>query len=90
MAGRSYLDLDELESAVRANRPAEMRIAWCDDATTRAWLAVVARFGELPVRFDAGDSACGPVPLPASARAVATPGGIDDVAVTRYWNRRMP
>lgn len=91
--GRSYADLDQLEAAVRATRPAFVRIVSCEPEAARAWLAAVPRFDSLPLQLDVIDAsspACRPAAMPAGASQAIGPTGIDGSAVAKYWEQRMP
>ena len=91
--GRAYIDLDQLEAAVRATRPASVRIVSCEPEATRAWLAAVHRFDNMPMELDVDASApaCGAAAVPVSSSAAGGGlAGIDDDVVSRYWERRMP
>lgn len=93
VGGHGYTDLDRLEAAVKATRPASLRIVACESGATRAWLAAVQRFDSLPLQLEVGDAsapACGPASLPVGTPTAISPTGIDDAAVNRYWAQRMP
>jgi len=91
---RRYDDLDALEAAVRAAHPRAVRIVSCDAGATRAWLAAVPRFDDLVAGLevpDASHPSCQAVAaMLVGARSGVTPSGIDDAAVKRYWDLRMP
>ena len=93
VGARTYADLDQLDAAMKANRPGAIRIVACEPDATRAWLAAVQRFDSLPLQLEVADAsapACGPAAMPVGARAAVTPTGIDDKVVNRYWEQRMP
>lgn len=95
VASRTYSDLGRLEDAVRALRPAQLTLDACGPRETRALLGAAHRFRDLPIHIRplsvAEDSACSP-PAFTHARvgAGSGPTGIDEQAVSAYWNELAP
>jgi hypothetical protein len=95
LAGRPYNDLYRLEDAVRARRPKGILLNSCGPRETRVMVAAAHRFRDLPTRIRflsiSEDDACSPpVFTPANLGASQGPTGIDDRAVSEYWNALLP
>jgi hypothetical protein len=96
VAGRSFDDLDLLESAVGATRAGLLTLSACGEGVTRPVMAAAHRFSGIPLSLrvaGVGDAGCVPVPslaLRVGESTVQRPHGIDDEAVARYWRNLMP
>jgi hypothetical protein len=95
LAGRAYNDLHRLEDAVRALRPKDIALDSCGPRETRLLVAAAHRFRDLPTRFrflslSEADACSPPVFTSANVGTSRGPTGIDDRAVSEYWNALLP
>ena len=96
VAGRSFDDLDVLESALAAVPDKPIRLDRCGLETARALRAAAHRFRDRPIEMrtpSAGDLQCADS-VPTMRRVAEStrplPLGIDDAAVERYWDSITP